>query len=480
MGRAPTRHPPCRSPPEPSPSPSDPRVLKAAAPRLLAGRGPLHDVLLLAPLIVLYLLICAFAQPGPGAVRDEGDLVAAAARLLDGRLVPGGEVTDPRAYLWHGPGLVALLAPLVALDLPLTALRFVEPVFMSGAVLLFLRLVRLRLAPAPALAWTYAFGLYVPFFAVVPQLHKEPLSILVVVAGMLALTRGLAGGGRTALVGAGLCLAALTMVRLEYGWIAVALLAAALATWAVHRHSAVARRLVVVGAVAVAGCLPWLAYTHQLTGQAFYWGTSSGLSLFWMSPTLPGETGQWREPALVEQDPAIAAYGPLFRELAQLHPVESDRRLRELAGENIRERPLDYVRNLGANTTRLFFSVPMRPALTPFGIGVYVVCNTLLLAGVAWAAAVLWRERRRRAIAPETIPIALFAALAIAVHLPPSASPRMLLPVVPALLFLVIQAAACRRPAGRSGRGARERAARAPLAARRPQVVLHEHAGQGQ
>ncbi len=453
-------------------------MLRSLATRPIAGRGLLDDVLRLAPLLVLYLLVCAFAQPGPEAVRDEPALLEAAARLLDGRLVPEGDVTDPRAYLWHGPGLVAVLAPLVALDLPLPAIRFVEPALMLGATLAFLRLLRVRLAPGPALAWSYAFGLYVPFFSVVPQLHKEPLSILLVVVGMLALTRGLASGRPAPLAGAGLALTALTMVRLEYGWVAVALLGAALATWMLRRHSTVARRLLVVAAVAVAGCLPWLAYTQHLTGKPLYWGTSSGLSLFWMSPTLPGETGEWHEPALVEQDPATAAYGPLFRELATLHPVESDRRLRELAQANIRARPLDYARNLAANTARLLFSVPMRPGLSPLGIAVYVLFNTLVLAATAWAAVLLWR--RRRALAPETAPIALFAALAIAVHLPPSASPRMLLPVVPALLWLVAQAWAGRRRPAPSGRGARQRAPRAPLPARRPEVVLHQHARQRQ
>ncbi len=443
-----------------------------------AGGGAVHDVLRLAPLLLLSLAVCALAQPGPDAVRDEADLLAAAARLLDGQLVPSGDVTDPRAYLWHGPGLVALLAPLVALDLPLTAMRFMEPVLLFAATLIFHRLLRARLAPAPALAWTYAFGLYVPFFSVVPQVHKEPLSILLVTGGMLALSRALARGRPLAIVLAGLSLAALAMVRMEYGWVAFALLAAAVAAWALRRRSAVARRLVAVAAVAVAGCLPWLAYTHHLTGKPLYWGTSSGLSLFWMSPTLPGETGQWREPRLVGRDPATATYAPLFRRLARLHPVESDRRLRELAVANIRERPAAYARNLAANTARLFFSVPMRPRLTVLGIGVYVCFNGLLLAAVGWAAAVLWR--RRRLAPPETLPIALFAALGIAVHLPPSASPRMLLPLVPALLWLVVQAFAVARRPEPSGRRAGQSAPALPRAPRRPEVVLRQHARQGQ
>jgi len=435
-------------------------------------------VLLLAPLLVLHLAVCALAQPGPEAVRDEADLLAAAARLLDGQLVPSGEVTDPRAYLWHGPGIVALLAPLVALDLPLTAIRFVEPLLMFAAALVFHRLLRVRLAPGAALAWTYAFGLYVPFFSVVPQVHKEPLSVLLVVAGMLALTRALGRGGLPAIAGAGLALTALTMVRLEYGWVSLVLLAAAAGAWTLRRHSTCARRLTAIAAIAVAGCVPWLAYTQHLTGKPLYWGTSSGLSLFWMSPTLPGETGQWHDPELLDRNPEVAAVRPLFRELGRMHPVESDRRLRELAFANIRDHPLLYARNLAANMSRLLFSVPMRPGITGLGIAVYAVFNGLLLVAVAWAAVVLWRRRRR--LPPETAPIALFAALGIAVHLPPSAGPRMLLPLVPALLWLAALAWSARRRPAPSGRRAGQDRSAPPRPARRPQVVLRQHARQGQ
>jgi hypothetical protein len=177
----------------------------------------------------------------------------------------------------------------------------------------------------------------------------------------------------------------------------------------------------------------------------------------------PGETGQWHAPSTVERDPALAAARPFFRGLERLHPVESDRVLRARALENIRERPADFARNLAANVTRLLFSVPMRPGVTPLGVAVYVLFNSLLLAGTAWAAVVLWRARG--ALAPETAPIALFAALGVAVHLPPSASPRMLLPVVPALVWLAAEAWRLRRgggqPAGPAGTGSRAGAARA-------------------
>jgi hypothetical protein len=93
----------------------------------------------------------------------------------------------------------------------------------------------------------------------------------------------------------------------------------------------------------------------------------------------------------------------------------------------------------------------MRPPLTPLGLAAYVLVNSLLLAGLAWSAV---RQGRGRPAPPEAAPIAVFAAVAIVVHLPPSASPRMLLPVIPALMWLVAQGVAA------SGAGRRREAIR--------------------
>jgi 4-amino-4-deoxy-L-arabinose transferase-like glycosyltransferase len=310
-------------------------------------------------------------------------------------------------------------------------------VLLGCAALLFHRLLRVRLAPRAALGWTYAFGLYVPFLSVVTEVHKEPLAILLVVVAMTALTRALGGGSRLTPAAAGLALGALAMVRFEYGWVMIALLVLALLRWAVRRQDPAARRLVAIAAVAVVACVPWLAYTYGRTGHAMYWGTSSGESLFWMSPTVPGETGQWHSPQVIAKDPALATLRGPFRRVNRLDPVQRDLALRRQAVANVRARPAQYARNLVANVGRLFWAVPMRPRPSLLRTGADVLFNTLLLAALARAGVGLWR--RRRDLPAEAAPIAVFAVLAIAAHLPASASPRMLLPVVPALLWLIAQ-----------------------------------------
>jgi hypothetical protein len=411
-----------------SPSPAgDAQPVRAYA----LDSGPL----LLLPLLALYALVAAVGQPGSRPVGDEAPLLRLSDRILHGHYaVPG--TMDSISYLWHGPGTPLLLTPLVALDLPLVAVRFVGPVLLFAAVLLFYRLLRLRLAPRAALMGTCAFGLYVPFYEGLPSLHKEPLAVLLVTAALLWTSRLLAGGRRRHLVLAGLALGGLAMVRLEYGWLALALLAVSAAWWLLGADRAAARRIVGVCLVALATCVPWLIYTYELTGHALYWGNSGGSSLYWMSPTGDlRETGQWHAVHTVFQDPSLSGYRPLFTGLSRLTPVERDETLSHTALANMRARPALYVRNLAANVIRLWFLQPFRPRPPTGLVFVYAVVNSLLLGAVAWAAVMLVRQRAR--LPREALPFAAFASGALLVHVVASAEPRMALPAVPALLWLV-------------------------------------------
>jgi hypothetical protein len=413
-----------------------PSAAGASRPREWAG-----TTRLLAPLLVLYVAVTAIAQPWGVLAGDEHDLLAYAQRILHGHYADLG-TTNAIAFLWHGPGTPFVLAPFVALHVPLDAIRFLMAPLLFCAVLVFHRLLRVRLAPRAALAGAYALGLYLPFLAMLSAVHKEPLAILLVAAGLLGLSRYIASGGRRYLALGGLSLAGLAMVRLEYGWVLIALLLACGGWWALRRSSPAPRRATAVAALAVAGCIPWLAYTYSLTHKPFYWGNSGGSSLYWMSPTGPGETGQWHAAHTVFQQARFARYRPFFEHLRTLPPLERDAAMQSTAIANIRARPAEYARNLAANAARLWFLVPVWPRVAWGALALCWIFNGPLLLASAWAAATLIRNRGR--LAPETFPIAAFAGIGLLLHLFPSADPRMLLPLVPALVWLIAQAAAVR------------------------------------
>ena len=170
-----------------------------------------------------------------------------------------------------------------------------------------------------------------------------------------------------------------------------------------------------------------------------------------MSPTgIPGQTGEFNGVRPVFERAALAPARPLFARLDRLAPLQRDLELQRVAAANVRARPGTWARNLAANAVRLWFLVPTRPAPPAGAVAMYLLFNTVLLLACAWASVRLWR--RRRALPPAVLPLAAFAFAGLGIHLLPSADPRMTLPLVPVLVWLIAVArGASARPAPATG-----------------------------
>jgi hypothetical protein len=405
-------------------------------------RRDLPPALILSPLLALWLGVGLWRGAGARMVGDESPFLTYAHNLLHGLYATPGS-TDATQFLWHGPGLPALLAPLVALGAPLAVLRLTGPLLLFVAILLFHRLLRMSLPPRWALAGAWALGLYAPFGEVVGPLHKEPLALVLLIAALLGVAGYLRDGRRGQLALAGLGLAALAMTRLEYGWVVIGLLAAA-GVWLALTRAVVARRAFAICALALAGCVPWLAYTHALTGRVLYWGNAGGLSLYWMAPH-PRQLGSWHAVHTVFRDPTLTGYRPFFAHLRTLAPLPRDLVLQHAALGDIAAHPAAYVLNLGANAGRMLFAAPFSIELAPRLVGSYALFTLLLLGALGWAFVRAWSHRMQ--LPRATRPFAAFALAGFVVHLAPSAEPRLVMPLVPIVLWLTLHAAATARAA---------------------------------
>jgi hypothetical protein len=389
----------------------------------------------LLPLLALYTLLSLALHAAPN---DEPSYLQYARHLSSHGFYAAGAWD----YMWHGPGLPALLVPLVAIHAPLAVMRILAgPVVLFATVLVFHRLVRLSIGGerAPLLA-SYALGLYLPFLSVVEVIHVEPLAALCLTLAVFFLVRSFRGGRRDHLWGA-VALAALALSRVEYGYVLLAALLVSGAWLLSSRRSVMARRSTLAAALALLLCTPWLAYTYAQTHKPFYWGNAGGLSLYWMSA--PGNVGDWHRAGEAFRYPELAANRRVLEEVNRLKPLQQDARLIHYALQNIRRHPMHYVTNLGNNLARLLFNAPYSAAneqanglSPPWGMLLYALPNALLLGLVAVAGFVA--ARVRRAIAPEVVPIAVLAGMAFAVHLPVAAYGRFLLPLVPLVAWLLV------------------------------------------
>ena len=398
-----------------------------------------RELALLLPLLALYLAAWAFFPERPD---DEASYVVLAERLVDGFYVTGDDEAilnaDPGSPdLWFGPGLPALLAPLVAVDAPLSVLRLTSAFVLFAAVLLMYALARDRWGPRVGLVAAYALGLYVPFLGLLSNLHSEVLAVLCVVVGMLGLARFLERGGLGWLTLGSVGLAALALTRVAYGWVLTVTLLALVVWWLVRRSRATGRAAAVV-ALALALCLPWLAYTYSKTDRLFVWGNSGSLSLYWMSSPHEGDLGDWHQAHVVFTDPDLRPHREFFESLRGLDLAEQNAEIEREALSNIADSAGAYAENVVANVSRMLFNSPYSRTEQQMNDVFYALPNALLLGAAVLLTLVL--VPRRRTLPPEAGVFALLAATAFGLHALVSAYPRMLAPIVPLVVWLTVLA----------------------------------------
>jgi 4-amino-4-deoxy-L-arabinose transferase-like glycosyltransferase len=398
-----------------------------------AFRG--SELLRLLPLLALYLAVLAAF---PAHADDEASYVDLAHRLTAGTYVTGDDDAlldaDPTSTdLWFGPGLPAVLAPLVAAGAPLSVLRLAGPLFLFAAVIAFYALARRRWSSSVSLSASYALGLYPPFWPLLSNLHSEPLAVLFVVLAMLGLAGAISQSATWGFVLAPLALAGLALTRVAYGWVlTLVLVASALA--AVTRRRPTAIRLAVVVGAALLLCTPWLAYTQAKTDRPLQWGNSGALSLYWMASPFPGDSGDWRQADDVFSDPALERHRPFFASLRGLSLAQQNDEIERRAVANIVDHPLAYAGNIAANVSRLLANWPYSDSDWDPNDVFYAVSNAAVVAAILFSLITLLP--RRATLPPETGAFVLLGVTALVLHLLVSTYPRMLAPIIPLVVWL--------------------------------------------
>ncbi len=373
---------------------------------------------------------------GSHSQSDEPNYLYFAHNLIHGRYAVASEQSDG-SYLWHGPGLPLLLAPLVAADAGVHLMRLIGPACLLAAGILFSLLLRRWVSAWLALAGGIALALFPPFLRMLPKLYSEPLALALLTAAVLALAKSQESGRVRWAVLAGLLAGWMVLTRPEVGWILIIalVLITGIAVWRRRRTDALS---LVCIAVATLVCVPWLTYTASLTHKFPYWESSGGESLYWMAA--PTGNGSWESTPSVLTDPHWSAERPLFEQLAPLPQVTRDARLQHAAIQLIREHPGTYARHMLDNLSRMLIGGPYSFEAT--GAGRYLLYAVPDLALLAALLAALWilRGPSRRPRPPRTrviSPLVAFATLNLAIHIPVAAYPRMTTLSIPAALTLI-------------------------------------------
>ena len=407
---------------------------EVAAARLGAARS--RELVVLAAFALLFLVVTlAFRHQQS----DEGAYVQYARNLAHGFYanpqVPHRWFDPSSPVLWFGPGLPILIAPLAALHAPLEVMRLVGPILFFLTVLLFLRTLRLGVSRRAAFVGAVAFAAYVPVYALLPSLHSEVLAAFQMTAFMYATGRYLRDGSRVYLALGVLALAWLAVTRPVFGWIVSLAAACWLVAWLLRRDRA-SGRLALLHVAAVCLCVPWLAYTYSLSHNVFYWASSGGQSLYWMASSNPGQLGDWHSESDVFTRAELRPDRSEFRKIQGRTEIESDRILRRDSEQLIRAAPARYAKRVLQNVSRMWFSTPFSYTQQKLSTTAYILPNSILLIALVVSAGLAWTMRRRLPVEVAAWSVLLVIGLVVQSLL--AAYTRMLVPLVPLMLGLIV------------------------------------------
>jgi hypothetical protein len=359
-------------------------------------------------------------------VGDEGAYVQLAQNLTRGYFSPPDHI-----QLWWGPGYPLALAPFIGIHLPMLVPRLLNVVCLLGAVVLTYFTARLFVRPLIALLVAGYVAIYPPAIQALPYLATEPLALLLAALWMYLCCRALLSvkGARPLLAAAAVALAYLAVTKIFFGWVILGSLAASAALLVAYRARAYARWVLMFG-LALLLCTPYLVYTYQVTGRPLYWGSSGGLSLYWMSTPYPGELGDWFSEADMRDDPRLNEnHRAVYQSIAALDQVQADDTLRQQAVEQIASHPGKFVLNWIDNVGRLILNFPY--SFSTFNVRTLIV-GLLNAPAVGLVVASVWLLLSRKRHLPNALAaVGLVTMAAFVGSSLLSAYVRQFLPLVP-------------------------------------------------
>jgi hypothetical protein len=446
-----------------------------------------HGARLLGALLVFAAFVAidltSIARHLPTKVSgDEWRYLFYAKNLLSGYFSP-----PERVFLWNGPGYPLFIAPFVKADFADGA-RYANAFLHAGTLAYAWLILRTRLSAL----WTYSAVVLLGFH---PQardhlhlLYTETLCAFLLTAWTfhtlrattdVALVRA-SGWHRVHVVLAGIFLGLLCLTKVAFGPATAAFLvllflvgrrfrARRSASGGVRASPLLTAHLQ-AALIALALCVPYLVYTHSLTGRIFYWASAWPNPFYWLTSPFPEESGDWYHQGWVFNNPLLREHhGAIFlrtsgldknpnlpeiEQLLNLSSPESADIFLQQALANVREHPLKFLSNWSVNWLRLFFDVPVSVRGTPFWNDATQANLPLLL----FTAFVVVRARQTRTGLPRHFyPLTGLVLLNLASYSLASIVARYLVPLVP--FWWIVACSVLSRSARRARRA--ERPARA-------------------
>lgn len=402
----------------------------------------LRPLLSFLPLLVIYTVIVLLFSSNE-LRPDENRYLEYATNLTQGFYA---DTDNPE--IWSGPGYPLVITPFVLAKAPFIAIQLLNVVFLIGAVVFLFKTLSMYFKPRQSIVICYLFGLYPPMLRYMVFIYTESFAILCTCGFLyyaIKLHKQASNKLQNSLI-SGLFLGLLVLTRVTFGYVITFALILYLVVYLFKKSKKIYHTLIILFSGFVL-CVPFLIYTYSVTGQFFSWGTNGGAVLYWHSTPFENEYGDWISPTVVidpdKEHPYYDTSKVIENHYAFIHEVENpshsavqkDNLYKEKAFKNMKQYPMEYLKNTGASALRLFFEYPISYKTQSMKTYLYLLPNIFLVVFLILAAYVSLRKIR---LIPMDIRfIAIISLFYIGILILLTGRVRHLLPIVPLLVFYI-------------------------------------------
>jgi len=385
-------------------------------------------VLKFFPLLILYMLIVIVFSP-PTFVGDEGGYVEMADHIAR------GYQSFRESTLWWGLGYPVVLTPFVFFGIPLLAAKLLNAFFLFASIIYLYKTAGFYVEDRYATIFATVLGLYPPFIMQVHLLLTESFVFFLVCGFMFNFCKLL----RTPeiawhrILKTSVILGYLALTKVIFGYVILVGLLSFLVLF-IWRPGLASRKTLLVYLFALMFCVPYLLYTYSRASKIFYWGTSGGMNLYWMSASYStDELGSWFSPQSVEERPELAPHREFFNSLPDLSEVQLDEAYKKQAIQNITRNPGTYLMNWVANVGRMLFFYPFSYKSQRLVTFIVMLPNMFIV--IPFVLSIFPAILRRRLVPYEMYALIYFAAVSFFGNSLLSAYDRQFRPLIPILLL---------------------------------------------
>jgi 4-amino-4-deoxy-L-arabinose transferase-like glycosyltransferase len=408
-----------------------------------------HETIILLPLLLIYCLYVIIKEK-PGLSLDEPTYLLYARNLINGFYVPKGST-----FLWAGPGYPIILAVLEKFDLTGIYQKLLNAIFLYGSLLCMYYSVRLFTRKSCALILASLCGFYYPFYLMLPYRMTEVFVIFLISLIVLYVNKWSEEPSKiTYKVVLILVIAWLMLTKIIFGYVIAGLLILFIIAFLLKQNNTYLK-LIFILFLSIITISPYLYYTYQLTGKYFYWGTSGGLTLYWMSSPYAEEYGDFinffYEPSndpnknqlfrMRHEENIKMAIGEIslfqalkYEELPAKLGVVQDQQFKKMAIMNIKAHPIKYIKNILSNSMRMIFNFPYSYRENRLNLKL-IICNSILLLFVFITS--LKHLRKNENINNADLFLLSFTLIYLGGSVLLSATPRQFYIVSPILLYFI-------------------------------------------